>query len=230
MLLPKMEGVFGKWDWVANGVIFGFYHLHQPRGIPSFILTGLIRASSAKPFEGMIMQQSISLNSQNRYEIKIHGQLDDTLSGWAGGIKQSAPVGITPALAGGARGERQLPKKCKTKGDSNVNARTRFNKQGTGNFRFDDGSIHPLADSRNLACCCRADGTVGLGSVPRSERGSRAAGRGSVPHKIIGCWAGMAIRSGNDHPLPRRGELPSEYDQPPLLAQPPKVCAKRRDE
>ena len=23
VLLPKMEGVFGKWDWVANGVIFG---------------------------------------------------------------------------------------------------------------------------------------------------------------------------------------------------------------
>jgi membrane protease YdiL (CAAX protease family) len=30
VLLPKMEGVFGKWDWVANGVLFGFYHLHQP--------------------------------------------------------------------------------------------------------------------------------------------------------------------------------------------------------
>jgi hypothetical protein len=33
MLLPKMEGVFGKWSWVANGVLFGFYHLHQPWGI-----------------------------------------------------------------------------------------------------------------------------------------------------------------------------------------------------
>jgi len=30
ILLPKMEGVFGKWDWVANGVLFGFYHIHQP--------------------------------------------------------------------------------------------------------------------------------------------------------------------------------------------------------
>ncbi|MCC6568899.1 MAG: hypothetical protein IT315_06645 [Anaerolineales bacterium] len=80
-------GVVGTWDWVANGVFFGLYHIHQPRGIPSFILTGLIRASSAKPFEGMIMQQPISLNSQNRYEIKIHGQLDDTLSGWFGEAK-----------------------------------------------------------------------------------------------------------------------------------------------
>lgn len=50
VLLPKMEGAFGKWDWVANGVIFGFYHLHQPWGIPSSILTGLIYAFSAKRF------------------------------------------------------------------------------------------------------------------------------------------------------------------------------------
>jgi membrane protease YdiL (CAAX protease family) len=28
VLLPRMEGVFGKWDWVGNAVIFGFYHLH----------------------------------------------------------------------------------------------------------------------------------------------------------------------------------------------------------
>jgi membrane protease YdiL (CAAX protease family) len=33
VLLPKMEGVFGKWDWVANGVLMGIYHLHQPWGI-----------------------------------------------------------------------------------------------------------------------------------------------------------------------------------------------------
>ena len=30
VLLPKMEGVFGRWSWVANGVLFGFYHLHVP--------------------------------------------------------------------------------------------------------------------------------------------------------------------------------------------------------
>jgi len=32
VLLPKMEGVFGRWSWVANGVLFGFYHVHQPWG------------------------------------------------------------------------------------------------------------------------------------------------------------------------------------------------------
>jgi membrane protease YdiL (CAAX protease family) len=30
VMLPKMNGVFGKWDWVANGVLGGAYHLSQP--------------------------------------------------------------------------------------------------------------------------------------------------------------------------------------------------------
>jgi membrane protease YdiL (CAAX protease family) len=50
VLLPKMQRLFGKWDWVANGVIFGFYHLHQPWGILSSILTGLVYAFSSKHF------------------------------------------------------------------------------------------------------------------------------------------------------------------------------------
>ena len=40
-LLPKMKGVFGSWDWVANGVLFGLYHVAQPWGMPSSILTGV---------------------------------------------------------------------------------------------------------------------------------------------------------------------------------------------
>jgi CAAX protease family protein len=50
VLLPKMKGVFGKWDWVANGFIFGVYHLHQPWGIPGNILFGLLMAFTAKRF------------------------------------------------------------------------------------------------------------------------------------------------------------------------------------
>lgn len=33
------------------------------------------------------MPQSISLNSQNRYEIKVHGQLDDSWLDWFGEAK-----------------------------------------------------------------------------------------------------------------------------------------------
>ena len=40
VLLPKMEGVFGKWDWVMNAVLFGFYHLHMPKAIiPTILIT-----------------------------------------------------------------------------------------------------------------------------------------------------------------------------------------------
>lgn len=44
VLLPKMEGVFGKWAWVANGVLHGAYHLHQPWGIGPSILSCMIYA------------------------------------------------------------------------------------------------------------------------------------------------------------------------------------------
>lgn len=50
VLLPKMEGVFGKWDWMANGVMFGLYHLHQPWGILSNIVFGVIVAFCGKRF------------------------------------------------------------------------------------------------------------------------------------------------------------------------------------
>jgi membrane protease YdiL (CAAX protease family) len=50
VLLPKMQGTFGKWDWVANGVLFGCYHLQQPWGILDSILTGWIYAFSGKRF------------------------------------------------------------------------------------------------------------------------------------------------------------------------------------
>ena len=42
VLLPKMEGVFGRWSWVANGVLFGFFHLHQPWGILTAIVGGIL--------------------------------------------------------------------------------------------------------------------------------------------------------------------------------------------
>ncbi|HSL45111.1 MAG TPA: type II CAAX endopeptidase family protein [Anaerolineales bacterium] len=50
VLLPKMKGVFGKWDWVANGVLFGLYHLHQPWGLPGNILSGLVFAFTGKRY------------------------------------------------------------------------------------------------------------------------------------------------------------------------------------
>lgn len=50
VLLPKMKGVFGRWDWVANGVVFGLYHLHMPWSIPGNILFGWLMAFIAKRY------------------------------------------------------------------------------------------------------------------------------------------------------------------------------------
>lgn len=41
VLLPKMRGAFGKWDWVANAALFGLYHLHAPLRIPKAMLSTL---------------------------------------------------------------------------------------------------------------------------------------------------------------------------------------------
>jgi uncharacterized protein len=42
ILLPRMAGVFGKWDWVMNGLLFGVYHLHQPWMIFSSVIEGIL--------------------------------------------------------------------------------------------------------------------------------------------------------------------------------------------
>jgi membrane protease YdiL (CAAX protease family) len=61
VLLPKMEGVFGRGSWVANGVLFGLYHVHQPWGIPNAVLTGLLYTFPAYRYRSTWM--SIILHS-----------------------------------------------------------------------------------------------------------------------------------------------------------------------
>lgn len=41
VLLPKMRGVFGKWAWLANAIIFGLYHLHLVWRLPSIIISNI---------------------------------------------------------------------------------------------------------------------------------------------------------------------------------------------
>ncbi len=41
ILLPKMRGLFGRWDWVANSILFGLYHLHRPTQMLGFVVSGL---------------------------------------------------------------------------------------------------------------------------------------------------------------------------------------------
>jgi membrane protease YdiL (CAAX protease family) len=51
VLLPKMGGAFGKWDWVVNGLLFGIFHLHEPWIIlPAAIDSAILFALPAKYF------------------------------------------------------------------------------------------------------------------------------------------------------------------------------------
>ena len=52
ILLPKMNGVFGRWDWFFTGILFGFYHLHKPQIILSTALYfGFVFAFPSKLFK-----------------------------------------------------------------------------------------------------------------------------------------------------------------------------------
>lgn len=51
VLLPRMRGVFGKWDWLANAVLFGLYHLHKPWAWLSIILSNLAISWPAARFK-----------------------------------------------------------------------------------------------------------------------------------------------------------------------------------
>lgn len=53
VLLPKMRGVFGKWDWVANSVLFALYHLHRPLQMLGFIFGGLAYSLPSRYFRSI---------------------------------------------------------------------------------------------------------------------------------------------------------------------------------
>jgi membrane protease YdiL (CAAX protease family) len=65
LLLPRMNGRFGRWDWVANGVLFALYHLHVPWVIPQALLDTFIVAYPSKRYRsaliGIIVHSSQSV-------------------------------------------------------------------------------------------------------------------------------------------------------------------------
>jgi uncharacterized protein len=42
LLLPRMQGALGRWDWVGNGVLFAVYHLHEPWVIPQALVVDTV--------------------------------------------------------------------------------------------------------------------------------------------------------------------------------------------
>jgi uncharacterized protein len=65
LLLPRMNGVFGRGDWVANGVLFAAYHLHVPWRIPVALLDTFIVSYPTKRYRsawiGIAVHSSQSL-------------------------------------------------------------------------------------------------------------------------------------------------------------------------
>lgn len=66
LLLPRMRGVFGKRDWIANGALFAAYHLHLPWVIPGTLIDGiLLEAYPSRRFQsawmGIIVHSSASV-------------------------------------------------------------------------------------------------------------------------------------------------------------------------
>ena len=56
LLLPRMRGVFGRGDWVANGALFAIYHLHQPWTIPATLVDGVfLLAYPSRRFRSALM-------------------------------------------------------------------------------------------------------------------------------------------------------------------------------
>ena len=56
LLLPRMRGVFGRRDWVANGALFALYHLHMPWVIlPTFIDGIFLNAYPSRRFQSAWM-------------------------------------------------------------------------------------------------------------------------------------------------------------------------------
>ena len=49
-LLPRMNGVFGRGDWVANGLLFAGYHLHVPWAMPAAVLDMFTLAYPSKRY------------------------------------------------------------------------------------------------------------------------------------------------------------------------------------
>ncbi len=55
VLLPRMAGVFGKWDWVANTLLFGLYHVHKIWSLPTILLSSFGTAWATRRFRSLWM-------------------------------------------------------------------------------------------------------------------------------------------------------------------------------
>ena len=55
LLLPRMRGVFGRGDWVANGLLFTLYHLHMPWAMPHVLLDTFLLAFPSRRYRSAVL-------------------------------------------------------------------------------------------------------------------------------------------------------------------------------
>jgi membrane protease YdiL (CAAX protease family) len=55
LLLPRMQGVFGRGDWFANGVLFTLYHLHVPWAMPKVFLDVFLYSWPSRRYRSALM-------------------------------------------------------------------------------------------------------------------------------------------------------------------------------
>jgi uncharacterized protein len=55
LLLPRMQAVFGRGDFVVNGALFAVYHLHQPWVIPTVLVDIIALAYPSRRFQSAWM-------------------------------------------------------------------------------------------------------------------------------------------------------------------------------
>jgi membrane protease YdiL (CAAX protease family) len=80
ILLPKMNGVFGKWDWLANHLLFSAYHLHFLWNTPARLLLDWLYVVPTKRFKsywmGAIIHGSGAVMVAFGYFIAIMGLVE----------------------------------------------------------------------------------------------------------------------------------------------------------
>jgi membrane protease YdiL (CAAX protease family) len=50
VLLPRLNGAFGRFDWLVNGVLFAAYHVHTPWVMPAALLDSVILSLPSKRY------------------------------------------------------------------------------------------------------------------------------------------------------------------------------------
>lgn len=55
LLLPRMNGAFGRFDWIANGVLFALYHVHVPWTMPAVLVDSIFIAYPARRYRSSLI-------------------------------------------------------------------------------------------------------------------------------------------------------------------------------